>query len=135
MLSIANGWEITATRGPEWLFIRVVAPVADQDGAVSADQVELASAIWNALEQHFTYRVALELDAIGPLRSHLVGELIKLNKRVHLHHGMLRLAGLTDANYNVLRTLQLQGQFPHYVTSHDAVMGHVMQEPQANKPR
>jgi len=132
VLTIANGWEITARRGPEWLFIRVVAPVESTPETVGADQVQLAASIWNALEQHFTYRVTLELDAIGPLRSHIVGELVKLHKRAHSSNGMVRLAGLSEANYNVLRTLQLHGRFPHYATCEDAVMGNATRP---NKPR
>jgi len=132
VLKIASGWEIYAERGPEWLFIRIVAPDEDNLDAVSADHLELASYVWDVLEQHFTYRVVLELNAAGPLRRHLVGRLVKLHKRAHSHNGMLRLAGLADSNYNVIQTLQLHGRFPQYRSREDAVMG---KPDRPNKPR
>ena len=70
MLAIAPGCELDVERGPDWLLVRV----RNLDLAES-DAPPLAERLWQLLEQHFTYRLVLELDGVQVLNSHLIGQL------------------------------------------------------------
>jgi anti-anti-sigma factor len=117
---LAPGWHTQMERGPDWIFVRLLPPETHAEAASAA----LAEAIWRLLEQEFTYRLVLELDALPLLSSHLLGELIRLSKRIYSHGGMLRICGLSDSNQHVLRLSRMGGQFPHYASRAEAVMGH-----------
>ena len=123
-LQLAPGWHMDLEHGPEWLFVRLAPP---ED--LFADSVDLAGALWNFLEQEFTFRLVLELDQLPLLTSHLVGQLLRLSKRIYSHGGMLRICGLSDSNQQVLRISQLAGKFSQYRDRHDAVMGHRPKNP------
>ena len=79
MIEVAPGWSIDATRGPDWLFVRIHA--GDSQWG-SADG--LADAIWNLLRQHFTNRVVLEMDDLqlhAQCADGRVGSLIQASGR------------------------------------------------------
>lgn len=117
MLEIAPGWQMDVDRGPDWLFIRLHAPRG------SNGEPPLAEALWETISQHFIYRVVLEVNELDLLYSHLVGQLVLLHKRLSTHEGVLRLAGLSDANQHVLQACRLDGRFPQYQNRTDAVHG------------
>ena len=119
MLNLAPGWTMDLERGPEWLFFRLHGP---HDGLIG--DANLAGPLWAVLEQEFTRRLVLELGELDLLRSWLVGQLVLLHRRLHAEGGMLRIAGLSDRNQDVLRLSQLADRFPHYRTRAEAVMGH-----------
>src|SRR5262245_21128467 len=98
LLELAPEWTMDIDRGPDWLFIRLSPPRHGDTG-----EIRLAEMIWQKLEQCFCYRMVLELDDVGMLRSWMVGELVRLHKRVTTHGGMLRLCGLSKTNEDVLR--------------------------------
>ena len=125
MLEAVPGWSMTVDRGPDWLFIRLH-DEGDGYGEVSG----LAELLWNTLEQQFAHRMVIEMNEVMSLRSSMVGELVRLHKRITNSGGLLRLAGLSDDNQEVLRHCRLEGCFPQYETRTDAVKG---QRP--NKPR
>ncbi len=83
----------------------------------------LADAVWNLLRQHFTNRVVLEMDDLHFMSSALMGELVRLYKRVEGRGGLMRLSGLSSSNLDVLRLTRLDRCFPHFATRADAVMG------------
>jgi hypothetical protein len=124
MLELAPEWNMDVERGPEWLFIRLHGP---ENG--EAEGTDLANRIWLLLEQHFTYRLVLELDDVALLRSYFLGQLVMLHKRIHAHDGMLRLSGLSDDNLAALKACRLDHSFSRYRTREDAVMGHVPAKP------
>jgi hypothetical protein len=64
-------------RGPDWVFVRFTA--ADVDWTESPP---VAEAIWNLLEQSFTYRLVVEFDRVALMRSYLLGQLVLLARRV-----------------------------------------------------
>jgi len=118
ILDLAPGWTVELDRGPGWLFVRL------RDSDLSGAQgIHLADHVWKLLEQEFTHRVVMELDDIDLLRSSLVGELILLHKRVSSRHGVMRVSGLSESNYEVLRTNRLHHRFPRFQNREDAVMG------------
>jgi len=123
LLELAPEWSLEIDRGPDWLFIRPLPP-NHRDG-----EAPLAEMVWKKLEQCFCYRVVLELDGIDYLRSWMIGELVRLHKRVTTHGGMLRLCGVSKNAETVLRICQLGDRFPAYRTRTDAVMGHRPQQP------
>jgi anti-anti-sigma factor len=119
MLATAPGWELIVKRGPDWLIVNIDGSDPDRD-----DSPQLADQIWSLMEQHMTYRVALELNSIPVLTSHLIGQLIDLYRRIREHEGVLRLCGLSAYNRRVLHTCHLDERLPSYDDVHDAVLGH-----------
>ena len=119
LLEVAPEWSLAIDRGPDWMFIRLSPP---RDG--DTGEIALAEMIWDKLQQSFCHRVVLEMDDVKFLRSWLVGELVRLHKRVAANGGMLRLCGLSPANHDVLRISRLDDHFPAYRNRTDAVMGY-----------
>ena len=119
LLELAPQWAMDIDRGPDWLFIKLVPPHEADNG-----EIPLAEMIWKKLEQCFCYRVVLELDDVGYLRSWMIGELVRLHKRVSTQGGMLRLSGVSHEAETVLRICRLADRFPAYRNRTDAVMGY-----------
>jgi anti-anti-sigma factor len=117
MLDLVPGWQLAVERGPDWLFIRVAQPSRDVE-----QLPPFAEQIWSLVQQHFTYRVVLELDEIDVLRSHLIGQLVLLRRWIAEHDGVLRLSGLSERCRRVLETCHLDDRFPAYGTRMDAVL-------------
>ncbi len=124
MLTISPGWTIDVDRGPDWLFVKVHPPKGEP-----VEIPPLADSVWQLLEQSLTYRVVLEMDEIPLLHSYLLGQLILLSKRVHLHDGMLRLVGLSAQNEQVIKTCRLDGGLPCYDDRDSAIMGYRPPQP------
>ena len=118
MLAIAPGWQLEVDRGPGWLLVRLKSP---DEGA--SDTPPLAEELWSLLRRHFVCRLALELDEIGLLDSHMLGQLVLLDKRIREHDGVMRLCGLSSFNQQVLRLHGLDARFPTYGDLEEAVMG------------
>ena len=118
MMEVVPGWTMDVTRGPDWLFVRFQVD-EPQWGNVDG----LAEAVWELLQQHLAHRLVLELDQLDFLSSALMGELVRLYKRVERNKGLLRLSGLSQSNLDVLRRTRLDRCFPHFATREDAVMG------------
>ena len=74
------------------------------------------------LQQHFTYRLILELDQVGASSS-LIGQLIQLHKRIEEHDGVLRLCGLSSQNRSVLHACAQDDRFRSYDSRVEAIMG------------
>lgn len=117
-VTLAPGWSADLDRGPGWLFVRLHASRPSP-----CDDLQLASVVCKLADNEFAHRVVLELDEVDMLRSPLVSELVQLHKRIKSRDGLLRICGLSDNNYEVLRTSRLQNFFPRYYDREDAVMG------------
>ena len=117
MLATALGCRFEVERGPDWLFVRITS--LDQH---ASEHPPLSETLWSLLQQHFTYRVVLELDGVGVLDSYLIGQLAALYERVGEHDGVMRLCGLSAYNRQVLHTCCLDDRFLAYHDRHDAVM-------------
>jgi anti-anti-sigma factor len=124
LLELAPEWTMELDRGPDWIFVRPRPPHAGDTG-----EIPLAEMIWQKLEQSFCHRVVLELDDVKFLRSWMVGELVRLHKRVTMAGGMVRLCGLSKPNEEVLRICRLHDRLPIYANRTDAVMGHRPPQP------
>ena len=117
MLDLALGWELAVERGPDWLFVRISG--ADDDGS---ETPPLADRLWSLLQEHLTHRLVLELDQVDVLGSHLIGQLVLLDKWMSEHGGVLRLCGLSPHSRRVLKRRRLDGRFPAYGNRMEAVM-------------
>jgi anti-anti-sigma factor len=125
MEQLATGWHVELTdRGPDWLFIRLH---VDGDSYYGAPNI--ADRVWSVLQQHFVYRVVLEMEEVEFLSSHLIGQLIMLQKRVLQHGGALRLCGLSPSCQDVLRVCRVITILPAYESRTDAVMGRGVVKP------
>lgn len=118
MLAIAPGWELEVERGPDWLLVKINGLRED-----AAELPPLADGLWELLGRHFTYRLVLEMDQFNLLNSYLIGQLVKLYKRIEEHDGVMRLCGLSPHNLQVLQTCRLNERFLPYHNREEAVMG------------
>jgi anti-anti-sigma factor len=118
MLAIAPGCELDVERGPDWLLVRV----ANLDLA-EPDAPPLAERIWRLLQQHFTYRLVLELDQVCLLTSRLIAQLVQLHRRIEQRSGVMRLCGLSEENREVLHTCRLDDRLTAFQDRQAAVMG------------
>lgn len=124
MLDTARTWNISVDRGPDWLFIRLEpAPGAAVDYSCLAEQV------WQVVQQHFIYRVVLELEGIDIFPSSLIGQLVLLCKRLHAQGGVLRLCGLSPHQELAIQCSRLDARFPAYSNREQAVWGHRPSQP------
>jgi len=106
MLAIAPGCELDVERGPDWLLVRVASlDLAEPDAS------PLAERVWRLLQQHFTYRLVLELDQVCLLTSRLIAQLVQLQRRIEEHSGVMRLCGLSQENCEVLHACRLNDRF------------------------
>ncbi len=118
MLAIAPGWELDVDRGPDWLIVRI-----EKMGRDSSELPPLADHLWSILDQHFTYRLVLEMDRVSLLDSTLIGQLIELYRRIRQRNGTLRLCGLSAYNRRILYTCRLSERLQAFRDRHEAVMG------------
>lgn len=131
MVVISPGWIMDVQRGPDWLIVTV-----RSEHESEWDTPPLAETVWHLLEQHFTYRLVLDLSQVGMLHTAIVGQLVHLQKRLVMHDGVLRICGLSERNHDILRTCRLDGLMPHYHDSNEAVLGTTSGDsPWPNKPR
>jgi hypothetical protein len=117
-VSLARDWDLEVERGPDWLIVR---PRRVDGGAI--DEHSLAEQVWSLLEQNFTHRLVLELDEIGTLDNQLVEQIVWLHDRVYGCDGLLRIAGLSIRNQELLHKSDPEGRFPHFRDREEAVMG------------
>ena len=57
-------------RGPNWLLVKVH---SNQEGPL--DDVPLAERVWHLMEEHFVYRLVLELDEVDVLDNLVIRQL------------------------------------------------------------
>ena len=124
IVEFGSGWAVEIDHGPDWLFARLLCPETGD-----ASGVELAVQLWRLYEQEFAHRLVLEMEDVPLLRSELVGELVRLHRRITSKGGIMRLASLSDANYAVIESLRLTNQFPRYRDRHEAVLGYRPKQP------
>lgn len=111
-------WELDVRRGPGWLLVKPASPDLQL-----AEHHPLADDLWSLLERHFVYRLVIHLDNVRVLNSHLIGQLLMLDRRIHEHNGVMRLCGLSVHNQRVLQIHGLADRLPAYESLEDAVLG------------
>ena len=121
--SLPTQFEFEVERGPGWLFVRLPdIPLYDQS-------TNLADQLWTLLNQHFVYRLVLEMDEVHLLSSSLMGQLVMLQKRVLQHDGALRLCGLSPSCQQALHLCRLDQIMPNFPTQEAAVRAYACSKP------
>jgi anti-anti-sigma regulatory factor len=118
MLATAAGYEFDVDRGPDWLWIRIRSM---ETGSLPV--APLAHEIQELVEKHFIYRVVLELHRIPELTSHLIGELMQLDRYFLEHGGVLRVCGLSPEGRAMLEICGLDDLCLSYETREEAILG------------
>ncbi len=130
--------EFEVERGPDWLFVRLPDLGGGGSGAAKAKGPEeetglcvehLADQLWNLLNQHFVYRLVLEMEQVRLCSSSLMGQLVMLQKRVLQHDGALRLCGLSPQCQQALHLCRLDQVMPNFRNREDAVHGRAWTKP------
>jgi anti-anti-sigma factor len=121
MTELMGSKEMEVERGPDWLFVRFRPDHEPLD--------RVAEQLWALLNQHFVYRLVLEMDEVDFLPSVLMGQLVMLQKRVLQHDGALRLCGLTPSCAEALHFCRLDHTLAHFETRADAVRGSALAKP------
>ncbi|WP_146574480.1 hypothetical protein [Botrimarina hoheduenensis] len=112
---------LVTQRGPNWLFVSVSGP----------DRVEpsrLAEQIWSVAQEHFTYRLVVELseNACRPHHALYYREGLRLLQvRLEATGGALRLCGLRPEQTHEVCDAPHCDRLRNHATPRDAVTGHV----------
>jgi len=115
---VAKKWDVDVDRGPGWVFVRLHQAHDERAGAPA-----LAENLREIMQRHMSKRIVVELDQLALMRSSLIGQLLLLSKRVRGEGGLLRLAGLSEQNQQVLSQCQLKGRLGVYPNRSEAVLG------------
>lgn len=115
--TLESNWTCDVLRGPDCLIIRLHVP---RD---AGDNPHLAQEIWQRMQNHFVYRLVLDLQDVPTLRSQMIGQLLCLREKILDHDGMLRLCGLSDTCRRTLKKTNLDERLAYYSSQADAVMG------------
>ncbi len=113
-------------RGPNWLFVRV-----QKCRPGDPEVLSLAQRVSSALDQHFIYRVVLELEEAVLPCDRLIEELRVLDQWIQDHHGVLRLCGLPSQYTTRFQRSHITTRFPLYHDREEAVWG----GPRPGQPR
>ena len=113
-----RGLRLRVDRGPDWLFVKLKVEEEQIDG--------LADRLWQLLDQHFIYRLVLEMDEVDFFPSRLMGQLVVLQKRVLQHDGALRLCGVSPCCAEALHLCRLDRAIPSYQSRIEAVQGRLV---------
>jgi anti-anti-sigma regulatory factor len=118
MLAIAAGYEFDVDRGPDWLWIKIRSVEAGSFPAASlADEIE------ELVEKHFVYRIVLEMKGVTELSSHLIAEIVSLDRFILRHDGVLRICGLSAEGRAMLEMCRLDDLCLTYDTREEAILG------------
>ena len=69
--------------------------------------INLADRLWSLLDQHFVYRLVLEMDYVDFFPSQLMGQLVMLHKRVLKRGGLTAFIGTITGMSECLAHLSL----------------------------
>lgn len=118
MREFAPGWLLSSEQLPHWLLVRLT-----RFGDDPAIEPPVADAVLRLADAQGQHRIIFELSDGVLLASRLVGQLVTLHKRLHLKSGALRLCGLSDHNFEVIRLMRLSDRLPNYDTRESAIAG------------
>ena len=118
MPMISCDWELSVERGPNRLLVKVGKPLASPwEMPPLADTLELL------MEEHFTYRLVLELDDSDLLSSELIGEFVALDKWIRGRQGVMRLCGMMVEHEAILSRHDTSQRFTPFRDREEAVLG------------
>ena len=83
----------------------------------------MADELWSISNNHFIYRLVLELDELDTLPPGIMGQLVMLQERLASQGGSLRVCGLSPECEAKLHACHLDESFPNHISREDAVLG------------
>jgi hypothetical protein len=111
-----NGWELTAERGPDWLFVRV------EEGRHSAGPTTgLTQSLWNLISEHHASRVVLELQGVERMDDSLFDAIAEIGARMRDGGGLVRVCGLSQASLSSQPRSPAAGGVPCFRSRTEAV--------------
>lgn len=111
----AREWELTAERGPDWLFVRI-----QTDGRVAPPAADVVESIWEMIQEHSAGRVVLEFDGIDRVDASLLGIIGEIGSRMRDAGGLMRVCGLSQSQLSLHRQSDAAG-VPCYHSRIEAV--------------
>jgi hypothetical protein len=85
-------WELTAERGPGWLFVRLAA-----GGSAAVPSADLSRSIWDMISEHHAHRVVLEFQGVDGLDDSLLETIGDIGSRMRDSGGLVRVCGLSNS--------------------------------------
>ncbi len=112
-IDLPDGWRATLAQHGPWLGVRLHPNPAGQWG--------LAEGLWRIVQQRAATQVLLEMDEIDFFSSALMGELVRLHKRIAVAGGRLRLCGLQSHPHEAMHMMRLDELLPIFATRDEAL--------------
>ena len=110
------GWRATLDHQGLWLCAKL-----HPSGEMPTPGHGLIEKLWNEIEKRSAKDVVLEMDDVAFFPSSLMGELVRLHKRLATHMGRLRVCGLRHECAEALHICRLDLVLPTYPTRYEAL--------------
>jgi anti-anti-sigma factor len=113
---LVQNWRATIDQSGDWRVVRLHQP---QDGATVV--YDLADALWSKLGSPPPTRVLLEMVDVHFLASSVMGELVRLHKRLAVQGDLLHLCGLHPECREALHITRLDRVLPTFDSREEAL--------------
>ncbi len=105
-------------RGPNWLFVKF------HPGRSKAELAKMGDELWTVAENHFVYRMVVEMEEIDTLTDDLVRQLAKLREQLEEQEGALRVCGLQKSCAAKLENFHLDHTLQSHASRESAILGY-----------
>ncbi len=109
-------WRATIEQQGQWLCVRL-----HPESTNLSPGHGLIERLWETILSREAHNVVLEMDDVTFLPSSLMGELVRLHKRLATHRGRLRLSGLRHECAEALHMCRLDQVLPAFSNRTDAL--------------
>jgi anti-anti-sigma factor len=113
-LELDGGWRASARPVNGWLVVRF-----HPAGPLSTGHT-LIEHLWDAVQSRSATQVVIDMAEVAFLPSLLMGELVRLHKRLASHGGRLRLCSLQQHPSEALRVVGLDRVLPAFASPEEA---------------
>ncbi|MEQ8849339.1 STAS domain-containing protein [Botrimarina sp.] len=113
-VDLFDGWRATFEPAGQWLSVRLHPPGG-------TGQYKLAELLWDEVRRRGATQVLVEMDDVAFLASAVMGELVRLHKRLAVAGGRMRLCGLREHPREALHVARLDEVIPTYATRGEAL--------------
>ncbi|MGL4511751.1 MAG: STAS domain-containing protein [Lacipirellulaceae bacterium] len=113
-IELDGGWRATFQPGGDWLSVRL-----HPAGPFPASHT-LLERLWGEIDARGARHVVVDMAEVSFLPSLLMGELVRLHKRLATHGGRLRLCSLHEHPREALAVVGLDRVLPAFVTLAEA---------------